>query len=133
MSTAGHMALPVVTAVDESLDMHSCGTSRVSSPRDGGWTIGDTRGPCATRGVTGPSSCPARAVGSSQLHIVEELGCLAKTQSDVMTADEAADYLRVSRKTLYRLVSAGKIPGQKVGRSWRFRHADLVAFLGAKR
>jgi len=56
---------------------------------------------------------------------------VAVKPSDVLTADEAADYLRVSRKTLYRLVSAGKIPGQKVGRSWRFRRADLVAFLGA--
>jgi excisionase family DNA binding protein len=53
--------------------------------------------------------------------------------SDVLTADEAARYLRVSRKTLYRLVSAGQIPGQKVGRSWRFRRADLVAFLGARK
>lgn len=51
---------------------------------------------------------------------------------DVLTADEAAKYLRVSLKTLYRLVAAGQIPGQKVGRSWRFRRADLVAFLQAK-
>jgi excisionase family DNA binding protein len=48
---------------------------------------------------------------------------------DVLTAEEAAMYLRVSLKTLYRLASAGKIPGQKVGRAWRFRRADLVAFL----
>ncbi len=58
---------------------------------------------------------------------------MAVKPADVLTADEAADYLRVSRKTLYRLVSAGKIPGNKVGRSWRFRRADLVAFLGARK
>ncbi len=52
---------------------------------------------------------------------------------DVLTADEAAEYLRVSRKTLYRLVAAGKIPGQKVGRSWRFRRGDLDAVLGVKK
>ena len=52
--------------------------------------------------------------------------------SEVLTADEAAAYLRVSKKTIYRLVIAGKVPGQKVGRSWRFRQADLVAFLQAR-
>lgn len=51
---------------------------------------------------------------------------------DVLTAEEAAQYLRVSLKTLYRLVSAGKVPGQRVGRAWRFRKADLVAFLQAR-
>lgn len=51
---------------------------------------------------------------------------------DVLTADEAAHYLRVSLKTLYRQVRAGQIPGQKVGRAWRFRRADLIAFLQAR-
>ena len=51
---------------------------------------------------------------------------------DVLTAQEAAAYLRVSLKTLYRLVAAKSIPGQKVGRSWRFRRADLIAFLQAR-
>jgi excisionase family DNA binding protein len=54
---------------------------------------------------------------------------MARELADVLTAEEAADYLRVSLKTLYRLVAAGQVPGQKVGRSWRFRKADLVAFL----
>ncbi len=57
---------------------------------------------------------------------------MADQPSDVLTADEAADYLRVSRKTLYRLVTAGKVPGQKVGRAWRFRREDLVDFLKAR-
>jgi excisionase family DNA binding protein len=54
---------------------------------------------------------------------------MAAESADVLTADEAARYLRVSLKTLYRLAGAGRIPGQKVGRAWRFRQADLVAFL----
>ena len=57
---------------------------------------------------------------------------MAGESFDVLTADEAAKYLRVSLKTLYRLVPAGKVPGQKVGRSWRFRQADLIAFLQAR-
>jgi excisionase family DNA binding protein len=57
---------------------------------------------------------------------------MGEESAAVLTADEAAKYLRVSLKTLYRLVAAGKVPGQKVGRSWRFRKADLVAFLQAR-
>lgn len=54
---------------------------------------------------------------------------MAGESVEVLTAGEAAAYLRVSLKTLYRLLSAGKVPGQKVGRAWRFRQSDLVAFL----
>ncbi|MGQ0623247.1 MAG: helix-turn-helix domain-containing protein [Sporichthyaceae bacterium] len=54
---------------------------------------------------------------------------MAGQSAEVLTAVEAADYLRVSLKTIYRLASAGTVPGQKVGHSWRFRQADLVLFL----
>lgn len=57
---------------------------------------------------------------------------MAERYADVLTATEAAQYLRVSLKTVYRLVAAGQIPGQKVGRGWRFRRDDLVAFLRAQ-
>jgi excisionase family DNA binding protein len=38
----------------------------------------------------------------------------------LMTVDEVADYLRVTEKTIYRLLERGKIPATKVGRQWRF-------------
>lgn len=57
---------------------------------------------------------------------------MAEKQVDVLTADEAAAYLRVSRKTIYRLVAKGEFPGQKVGRSWRFRREDLIAVLNGR-
>ncbi len=57
---------------------------------------------------------------------------MAADSVDVLTAQEAADYLRVNVKTLYRLVRAGEVPGQKVGRSWRFRRSDLASFLQAR-
>lgn len=58
---------------------------------------------------------------------------MAGASAEVLTADEAAHYLRVSLRTIYRLASAGQVPGQKVGHAWRFRQADLVAFLQARR
>lgn len=43
----------------------------------------------------------------------------------VMTIVELAKYLKISRSTLYKLAQEGKLPGQKVGRHWRF-HRDAV-------
>ena len=39
---------------------------------------------------------------------------------ELMTLQEVANYLRVTKKTIYRLLEAGKIPATKVGRQWRF-------------
>jgi excisionase family DNA binding protein len=47
----------------------------------------------------------------------------------VMTIDELAAYLRIAKSTLYRLAQAGKVPGQKVGRHWRFHRATIVQWL----
>ena len=42
----------------------------------------------------------------------------------VLTVDEAAEYLRIPKSSLYKLAQEGKVPCQKVGRHWRFpRHA----------
>jgi len=38
----------------------------------------------------------------------------------VMTIDELAAYLQVAKSTLYKLAQEGKVPGQKVGKHWRF-------------
>ena len=43
----------------------------------------------------------------------------------VMTIDDLAKYLKVSKSTLYKLSQDGKVPGQKVGRHWRF-HLDTI-------
>ncbi len=42
-----------------------------------------------------------------------------------MTVRDVAGYLNVDEKTVYRLVSAGKLPGFKVAGSWRFKRLDL--------
>ena len=44
---------------------------------------------------------------------------------DIMTIDELAAYLKISKSTLYKLVQAGKLPGQKIGKRWRF-HRDAI-------
>lgn len=47
----------------------------------------------------------------------------------VFTIDELAIYLKVSKSTLYKLLGEGKVPGQKVGRHWRFRKAAIDRWL----
>jgi excisionase family DNA binding protein len=52
---------------------------------------------------------------------------------EILTANEAADYLKVNVRTLYRLIKERKIPGRKVGGSWRFRKDILDDWLAETR
>ena len=45
--------------------------------------------------------------------------------SNVMTIDELSKYLKVAKSTLYKLAQNGKLPGQKVGKHWRF-HREVI-------
>jgi excisionase family DNA binding protein len=51
----------------------------------------------------------------------------------LLTFEEAAALLRVSRATLYRLLRAEQITGHKVGRGWRFYKTDLHGFIAGQR
>jgi excisionase family DNA binding protein len=52
-----------------------------------------------------------------------------ETTHEVMTAEEAAAYLRLAPVTLYRLAGKGEIPGVKIGRLWRFKKSELERWL----
>ena len=47
----------------------------------------------------------------------------------LMTVGEVADYLRVTEKTIYRLLERGRIPATKVGRQWRFDTTSIDKWL----
>jgi excisionase family DNA binding protein len=49
--------------------------------------------------------------------------------SEVMTLYEVADYLRVTKKTIYRLLSRGSIPAAKVSHQWRFSRDSIDEWL----
>jgi len=55
---------------------------------------------------------------------------MSKKQPEVLTLNEVAEYLRIPRSTAYKLAQESKIPGQKVGRHWRFRRAVVECWLG---
>lgn len=44
---------------------------------------------------------------------------------EILTLKEVAKYLKIAEKTAYRLAAEGKLPGFKVGGSWRFRKDDV--------
>jgi excisionase family DNA binding protein len=46
-----------------------------------------------------------------------------------LTTDEVLDYLKVTSRTIYRLIKAGDLPAVRIGRQWRFRQSDLDAWL----
>jgi excisionase family DNA binding protein len=50
-----------------------------------------------------------------------------------LTTEEVLEYLQVNLRTVYRLIKAGRIPAVRVGRQWRFRKADLDAWLDSHR
>jgi excisionase family DNA binding protein len=50
---------------------------------------------------------------------------------DVMTVEQAAEFLQTSRDTILRKARAGTLPAAKLGREWRFRRTDLDAWLAA--
>ena len=53
-------------------------------------------------------------------------------QDILLTFQQAAELLRVSRATMYRLLDSGQLVGHKVGRAWRFYKKDLHAFVAAQ-
>ncbi len=47
----------------------------------------------------------------------------------LMTVEEVAGYLRVTEKTVYRLLRRGRIPAAKVGHLWRFDQDSIDEWL----
>ncbi|NOZ09217.1 MAG: helix-turn-helix domain-containing protein [FCB group bacterium] len=51
------------------------------------------------------------------------------TADDVLTLDEVKKILKVSTKTLYKLIRLKKLPAKKVGRSWRILMESIDDYL----
>ena len=48
-----------------------------------------------------------------------------------LTMKEAAEYLKMGRSTIYKLLREGNLPAHKVGREWRFDAAELDEWVKA--
>ncbi|EPD13300.1 excisionase family DNA binding domain [Cycloclasticus pugetii] len=63
-------------------------------------------------------------------HIIPNSLMVGKAMSDeILTLKEVAEYLKLAEKTAYRLALEGKLPGFKVGGSWRFKREDILKWI----
>jgi excisionase family DNA binding protein len=52
---------------------------------------------------------------------------------EILTLKEVAQYLKLAEKTAYRLAAEGKLPGFKVGGSWRFKKEDIENWIAEQK
>jgi excisionase family DNA binding protein len=53
----------------------------------------------------------------------------AHMQEEVMDAKQVAELLKVGYRTVVRMADRGELPAFKVGDLWRFRKADIDAYI----
>lgn len=50
--------------------------------------------------------------------------------AEILTREDAAKLLKVHPNQILHLVKQRGLPGKKMGRGWRFRHSEVLAWLG---
>lgn len=45
---------------------------------------------------------------------------------EILDIDEAAEFLGIKKRTMYKLAKAGEIPAVKIGGQWRFYREQLL-------
>jgi len=45
---------------------------------------------------------------------------------EIMDIDAAAEFLRIKKRTIYKLAKEGEIPAIKIGGQWRFSRQQLI-------
>ena len=70
-------------------------------------------------------------VGTDSVNLRPSRGDYGKMaeEHEVLTTEEAAALLRVSTKTVLSLARTGTLPGEKVGRAWRFLRTDVLSYV----
>ena len=46
-------------------------------------------------------------------------------EKEILTIEEAADFLQMGKRSIYKLAKEGKIPGKKILNKWRFEKESL--------
>lgn len=65
----------------------------------------------------------------SEILLNDNLKVKRMLESDLMTIDEVAAYLRVKKRTIYEWVKNGKIPAIKTVGQWRFKKEKIDLWL----
>ena len=56
---------------------------------------------------------------------------MTEVESEILTLEEVAAYLKAGKRTVYRLAATGEIPAFKLGGTWRFRRSELDQWIAA--
>lgn len=54
-------------------------------------------------------------------------------RTELLTIPEVADRLKVSEKTVRRLIQSSELEAYQIRRQWRVSEADLIVFLAGRR
>lgn len=52
---------------------------------------------------------------------------------ELLNIKQLRDILRLSERTIFRLIKSGELSGFKVGREWRFEASDINAYIDRQR
>ena len=63
---------------------------------------------------------------------MRDVEVMMEYQDEILTSEEASEFLKVSNKTVLRLARDGALPAQKIGRAWRFCRSELVAYVAQR-
>ena len=58
---------------------------------------------------------------------------MLERRRDILTPDQAADYLQIDRETIYRYIRQGKLVASKLGRTYRIPRRSLDLLLWTTR
>ncbi len=98
--------------------------------RTGFIAVGCTRDPIALLTCGNPKiGVPRQALAKSAIFCDWSLPLML---DEILTLPEVAQLLKVAEKTVYTMAQKGVLPAFKVGGQWRFRRADLDAWIDAK-
>jgi len=56
-------------------------------------------------------------------------GVFGMSLPELMTIEEVMDYLNLSHTSVYTLLRNGDLKGVKVGREWRVKKEDMLAYI----
>ena len=51
---------------------------------------------------------------------------------EILTPDEVATYLKIPKKTVYKMLRSGALPAFKAGKHWRVSRGDLGAWIASQ-
>jgi excisionase family DNA binding protein len=81
--------------------------------------------------ATAGMACAEQRFGRNErrLRFRKEIGRM----EEIMTPSEVAALLKIHLKTVYKLAEKGVIPGNRIGRSWRFSRSDVLELVSSSK